>query len=695
MDKVFPLVNVRNIGIMAHIDAGKTTTTERILFYSGFIHRIGNVDDGNTVMDWMQQERERGITITSAAITVEWKNCQINIIDTPGHVDFTIEVERSLRVLDGAVAIFDSVGGVEPQSETVWRQADKYNVPRIAFVNKMDRVGADFFNVLSMMREKLGADPVALQLPVGNEDTFKGVIDLVNMKSYTYNDEDQGVAVMESEIPPESMESAQRYHDEMLEKVCDFDDGLMNQMLEGKKPEIDSIRAAVRNGVLKGKIAPVFCGSSFKNKGVQQLIDAIVYYLPSPLDRGDIMGFNSSTGLEEFRSPSESEPFSAIVFKIATDPHIGRLAFARAYSGKIDNKSVVFNPRTKSSERITRIFRMQSNRRKPETIMRAGDIMGLAGLRDTTTGDTICEGAKQINFETMTFPQPVIMRSIEPKSTSDEERLQNALARLADEDPTCTIKIDSETGQMIIAGMGELHLEILIDRLVREFNVEAHIGKPQVSYRETISNGNVENFEYSQLLGGKNQYARLIIEVNPISPSQGIIFECLIPSNSTIPAEFVAAARQGIMETSSGGILSGYPLAGIKIALKQVAFRETDSTEMAFKIAGSMAFKNACEKSNPGILEPVMKIEVVVPADYMGAVINDLNSRRGKISGINARKDMQVVDAMAPLSEMFGYATMLRSITQGRAGYTMQFDHYEITTKAIQEEILRKIGRII
>ena len=487
MDKVFPLSNVRNIGIMAHIDAGKTTTTERILYYCGQIHRMGEVDDGNTVMDWMQQERERGITITSAAITVEWKGFQINIIDTPGHVDFTMEVERSLRVLDGAVAIFDSVGGVEPQSETVWRQADKYNVPRIAFVNKMDRVGADFHNVVAMMVKKFGITAVPLQLPIGKEDSFTGVVDLVAMKAYSYAEEDFGATVNEMEIPDDLKDEAQRFREEMLEKVCDFDDELMHQIIEGQKPEEKRIKAAIRTGVLAGRISPVFCGSAFKNKGVQNLADAVLDYLPSPLDRGEVKGWDLATGREESRSARDNEPFSAIVFKIASDPHIGRLAFARAYSGKIDTKSVVFNPRTKTSERITRIFRMHSNRRKPENAMHAGDIMGLAGRKDTTTGDTICEALRPVSFEQMVFPQPVIMRSIEPKSTADQDKLQAALLRLADEDPTCTIKVDSETGQTIIAGMGELHLEILIDRLTREFNVEAHIGKPQVSYRETIT----------------------------------------------------------------------------------------------------------------------------------------------------------------------------------------------------------------
>jgi elongation factor G len=694
MEKTFPLSNVRNIGIMAHIDAGKTTTTERILYYSGLIHRVGDVDDGNTVMDWMDQERERGITITSAAITVEWKGYQINIIDTPGHVDFTIEVERSLRVLDGAVAIFDSVGGVEPQSETVWRQADKYNVPRIAFVNKMDRLGADFLNVADMMVHKLSAQPVPVQLPIGKEDTFKGVIDLITMKAYTYSEEDSGATVNEIEIPSEYTELAHTFREEMLEKVCDYDDDLMQQILEGIQPDVKNIKKALRAGVLLGKITPLLCGSAFKNKGVQLLVDAITDYLPSPLDRGVVTGWNPISDEEQKRLPQENEPFSAIVFKIATDPHIGRLAFARAYSGKIDVKNAVYNPRTKTNEKISRIFRMQSNRRKPETTMRAGDIMGLAGLKDTTTGDTICDAGNVICFEKMTFPQPVIYRSIEPKSTGDEEKLTIALQRLADEDPTCTMKMDAETGQMIIAGMGELHLEILIDRLVREFNVAVHIGKPQVSYRETVSNVSTEDFEYSQLIGGKNQFARVVLKVEPSDPTTGVEFVNLIPENADVPGGFISAVKQGVIETSSGGVLSGYPLVGVKITLQSITFRDDDSTEMAFKIAGSMAFKNACTKSVPVIMEPVMKVEVVVPADFMGTVINDINSKRGKISGIDTRKDVQVIDAEAPLSEMFGYATMLRSMTQGRAAYTMQFDHFEQTTKTIQEDILRRIGRM-
>jgi elongation factor G len=693
MDKSFPLGNVRNIGIMAHIDAGKTTTTERVLYYTGTIHRIGEVDDGNTVMDWMQQERERGITITSAAITTEWKGVRINIIDTPGHVDFTIEVERSLRVLDGAVAIFDSVGGVEPQSETVWRQADKYNVPRISYVNKMDRVGADFANVLSMMKSKLAANPVAVELPIGKEDTFKGVVDLVRMKAYGYTEEDFGATVVEAEIPAEMAGEAGKYREMMLEKICDFDEDLMHHLLEEKVPDAGLIKKAIRAGVLANKISPVLCGSSFKNKGVQQLIDAVVDYLPSPLDRMTVHGYDPKDHSDVVRHADEKDPFSALVFKIVADPHLGRLAFARAYSGTIDLKSTLLNPRTGTKERITRIFRMHSNKRKPEQMMHAGEIMGLAGLKDTTTGDTICDAEHPVSLEPMTFPQPVISRSIEPRSTNDEEKLHVALGRLADEDPTCTVKMDQETGQTIISGMGELHLEILIDRLTREFNVEAHIGKPQVSYRETISGSTAETFELSQLIGGKNQYAKVTIAVEPIHPSKGTEFESRIPQK-TVPAEFLTAAKQGVVETSGSGVMSGYPLIGIKTTLKALTFREDESTEMAFKIAGSMAFKNACAKCSPVILEPVMKLEVVVPPDYMGTVINDLNARRGKISGITARKDAQVIDGESPLSEMFGYATALRSLTQGRALYTMQFDHYEPTSKTVQDEILKRIGRI-
>jgi len=595
--------------------------------------------------------------------------------------------------LDGAVAIFDSVGGVEPQSETVWRQADKYNVPRISYVNKMDRVGADFKNVLSMMKSKLGMDVVAIELPIGKEDTFSGVIDLVSMKAYVYKEEDFGATVVEKEIPSEYINDAHLYREMLIEKICDFDEELMSVLLEEKQPEISLVKKAIRAGVLSNKITPVLCGSSFKNKGVQQLLDAVLDYLPSPLDRLTVSGYNPQTHQEELRKANDDDPFCALVFKIVADPHLGRLAFARAYSGSIDLKSTILNPRTNTKERITRIFRMHSNKRKPEQIMHTGEILGIAGLKDTVTGDTICDPNRPISLEAMIFPQPVIFRSIEPKSTSDEEKLHVSLARLADEDPTCTIRVDQETGQTIISGMGELHLEILIDRLVREFNVEAHVGKPQVSYRETITGSTSENFEFSQLIGGKNQFAKVEISVESISPSKGSEFESRV-SEQDFPAEFIAAAKQGILETSGCGVLSGYPLLGIKTILKSIAFREEESTEMSFKIAGSMAFKNACIKCLPALLEPIMKIEVVVPVDFMGVVINDLNSRRGKINGISSRKDIQVIDGESPLAEMFGYATMLRSITQGRASYTMQFDHYEPTNKNIQDEILRRIGRI-
>jgi elongation factor G len=690
---VVPLEKVRNIGIMAHIDAGKTTTTERILFYSGVVHRMGEVHDGNTVMDWMVQERERGITITSAAITCPWHDFRINIIDTPGHVDFTIEVERSLRVLDGAVAIFDSVGGVEPQSETVWRQADKYNVPRIAFVNKMDRVGADFENALDMMKAKLSLRPVVVQLPIGKEETFEGVIDLVRLKAYRYDEASLGAKVLEGPIPAQYADAVKNAREALLEQVVDFSDDLMQQMLAEGPVSPEAIEAAIRIGVLKCEIYPVLCGSAFKNKGVQHIVEAVIAYLPSPLDRGKVRGIDPATAEHRERLPIEKEPFSALIFKIASDAHVGRLAYARVYSGKAGFKDQLLNPRTKSKERVTRIFRMHANKRHAEQFMHAGEIYGLVGLKDTTTGDSLCDPDFQIVYERMEFPAPVLSRSIEPKSTVDEEKLTQALSRLCDEDPTCTVKIDSETGQRLISGMGELHVEILVDRLIREFNVNVHVGNPQVSYRESIAQSAEEDFEFAQLIGGKSHYARVAITLESIEASRGIDFVSAI-KDVAFPREFAAAVRQGVMEASSGGILSGYPLAGIKMVLKSASFRIDDSTEMGFKIAGSMAFKQACAKAKPVLLEPIMKIEVVVPIDYMGGVINDLNARRGRIAGITARKDFQVVDAEAPLAEMFGYATGLRSLTQGRAVYTMQFDRYEATTPGKQEEILRRIGRL-
>jgi len=692
MNESDALSSTRNIGIMAHIDAGKTTTTERILFYTGILHRMGEVHDGNTVMDWMIQERERGITITSAATTCFWKNHRINIIDTPGHVDFTIEVERSLRVLDGAVAVFDSVGGVEPQSETVWRQADKYNVPRIAFVNKMDRVGADYYNVISMMQQKLGANPVAIQVPIGKEDKFEGVVDLIKMKAYRYDESTFGANVLESEIPEDMYEDALAKRELMLEQIVDYDDQLMAHVLEESSISPELIISTVRKAMKSGRISPVLCGSAFKNKGIQQLLDAIVQFLPSPVDRGTVEGIDPISGEKKERKPELKQPFSALVFKISSDPHIGRLAYARVYSGKAGIKDVFFNPRTKTKERITRIFRMHSNKRHAEQFMQVGDIVGLVGLKDTTTGDTICDFDFPIVFEKMTFPEPVLSRSIEPKSTVDEEKLNLALQRLSDEDPTCRVSVDNETGQRLISGMGELHLEILVDRLVREFNIGVHVGNQQVSYRETITRKVTEKVEFTQPVGGKSQYAKITISVEPIEASQGIVIENSVTDPQFIDS-FLAMVRQGIDESSSGGSLSGYPLAGVKVVIKEAVYREEDSTEMAFKIAATMAYKQACVKAVPVILEPQMKLEVVVPSEYMGSVINDLNGRRGKVSGIEARKDAQVIDAEAPLSEMFGYATALRSLTQGRAVYTMQFERYEITTKAVQDEILRRIGR--
>jgi len=693
MNESDTLSSTRNIGIMAHIDAGKTTTTERILFYTGILHRMGEVHDGNTVMDWMIQERERGITITSAATTCFWKDHRINIIDTPGHVDFTIEVERSLRVLDGAVAVFDSVGGVEPQSETVWRQADKYHVPRIAFVNKMDRVGADFYNVINMMRQKLAANPVAIQMPIGKEEKFEGVVDLIRMKAYRYDESTLGAKVIESEIPKNMYKDALANRELMLEQIVDYDDQLMALMLEESQISPELIISTIRKAMKNSQISPVLCGSAFKNKGIQQLLDAVVQFLPSPLDRGVIEGKDPVSGEKKERKPEIKQPFSALVFKISSDPHIGRLAYARVYSGKAGFKDIFYNPRTKTKERITRIFRMHSNKRHAEQSMQVGDIVGLVGLKDTTTGDTICDVDFPIVFEKMHFPEPVLSRSIEPKSTIDEEKLNLSLQKLTDEDPTCRVSIDNETGQRLISGMGELHLEILVDRLVREFNIGVHVGNQQVSYRETITKKVIEKVEFNQPVGGKSQYANITISVEPIEASQGIVVENSV-NDPQFTDSFLAAVRQGIEESSSGGSFSGYPLAGIKVVIKEVVHREEDSTEMAFKIAATMAYRQACVKAVPVILEPQMKLEVVVPSEYMGSVINDLNGRRGKISAIEARKDVQVIDAEAPLSEMFGYATALRSLTQGRAVYTMQFERYEITSKAVQDEILRRIGRL-
>ncbi len=687
------LENVRNIGIMAHIDAGKTTTTERILYYSGVVHRMGEVHDGNTVMDWMAQERERGITITSAATSCYWKEYLINIIDTPGHVDFTIEVERSLRVLDGAVAVFDSVGGVEPQSETVWHQADTYHVPRIAFVNKMDRVGADFDRVIDMMQEKLTLQPVPVQIPIGKEESFEGVIDLITLKAYRYDEGDFGFSVVEDTIPEDLMEEALHFRELMLENVSEFDDQVLEKVLEHGDIDADLIRSAIRKGVLSNSICPVLCGSALKNKGVQQLMDAVLDYLPSPVDRGSIIGTHPKSGEMVERLPESEDSFSCLVFKIASDSHVGRLAFARVYSGQASFKDVLINPRTGSKERMTRIFHMHSNHRKPVQSIQTGDIVALVGLKDTTTGDTLCDKNHLICFEEMIFPQPVISISIEPKSAVGEEKLIAALDRLVDEDPTCSVGIDKETGQRLISGMGELHLEILIDRLKREFKVEVYAGKPQVSYRETISSSAQEKVEYQQVVGGKSQYALVTLKVEPIGPLEGVQFSSKIKAKEAVPEVLIEAVKQGVLEASSGGELAGYPVLGVNVALEKLVLHEEDSTEMACKIAGSMAFRQAYVKAAPSILEPTMKLELVLPDEYVGAVINDLNSRRGKVTNIAARREQQIVEAEAPLKEMFGYATTLRSLTQGRAVYTMQFSQYERTGTAVQEELLKRIGR--
>jgi len=685
--------NLRNIGIMAHIDAGKTTTTERILYYTGVIHRMGDVDDGNTVMDWMVQERERGITITSAATSCLWKNCQINIIDTPGHVDFTIEVERSLRVLDGAIAIFDSVGGVEPQSETVWNQANKYSVPRIAFVNKMDRIGADFERVISMMQRKFSLQPVAIQMPVGKEDSFQGVVDLIRMKSL-YFDDDLGVTVREEEIPSSLREEALHFREILLEKASEYDDELLEKFLEHDEIPEDSVHRAIRKGVLQNQIFPVLCGAAFKNKGVQPLLDAVVRYLPSPIDRGVVKGRDPTTGEATERLPDVKAPFSALVFKIASDAHVGRIAYIRAYSGSAGFKDTFLNPRTGAREKVTRIFHMHSNHRKATQNIEAGDIIALVGLKNTSTGDTLCEAKFPVVYEEMIFPKPVMSISIEPKSTTDEGKLSAALKRLQDEDPTCTVGIDKETGQLLISGMGELHLDIMTDRLKREFNVEVHSGRPQVSYHETITRDLLEEIEYQQVLAGKTHYAFISLRVSPIDASESVQFYSKVKDTlQVVPPEYIAAVKQGVTEASGGGELAGYQVTGIRVLLEKLGLREGDTTEMACKIAGSMAFRQAYKKACPVILEPFMKLEIVMPEEYMGSVINDLNTRRGKILNISPRRDQQIVNAQAPLSELFGYATALRSLTQGRSVYTMQFSHYDKTAPSVQDGILKRIGR--
>ncbi|SMC46968.1 elongation factor G [Papillibacter cinnamivorans] len=688
MPRQFPLEKTRNIGIMAHIDAGKTTTTERILYYTGVNYKMGEVHDGNATMDWMEQEQERGITITSAATTCHWKNHRINIIDTPGHVDFTVEVERSLRVLDGSVTVMCAKGGVEPQSETVWRQADHYHVPRLVYVNKMDIMGADFFNVLRMIEERLKCNAVPIQLPIGSEDTFKGIIDLVEMKADIYYD-DLGKDMRVEEIPADMKELAEEYHIKLLEAVSDFDDEIMEKYLEGETVPMDSVRKAIRAATVAVKMIPVTCGSSYKNKGVQKLLDAVVDYLPSPLDVPDIKGVDPETGEEDSRPSDDSAPFSALAFKIMTDPYVGRLSFFRVYSGTLTTGSSVLNSTKGHRERFGRILQMHANHREDIDIVYSGDIAAAVGLKNTTTGDTLCDEKHPIILESMEFPEPVIRVAIEPKTKAGQEKMGIALMKLAEEDPTFKTYTDEETGQTIIAGMGELHLEIIVDRLLREFKVEANVGKPQVAYKETIrKSADVDN-KYARQSGGKGQYGHVKIIAEPNESGKGYEFINKVVGGA-IPKEFIPAVDQGIQGAMQAGVLAGYPVVDVKVTLYDGSYHEVDSSEMAFKIAASMAFKEACRKADPVLLEPIMKVSVIVPEEYMGDVIGDLNSRRGQIQGMEARTGAQQIDAFVPLSEMFGYATDLRSRTQGRGQYSMEPSHYVEIPKSIQEKIIDK-----
>jgi len=686
MPRQFPLALTRNIGIMAHIDAGKTTTTERILYYTGRNYKIGETHEGTATMDWMEQEQERGITITSAATTCQWKDHRINIIDTPGHVDFTIEVERSLRVLDGSVTVFCAKGGVEPQSETVWRQADKYHVPRMAYVNKMDIMGADFYNVVSMMKDRLKCRAVPIQLPIGAEETFKGIVDLVRMKAEVYYD-DLGKDVREEEIPEDMKELAEKYHAELLEAIADYDEDLMMKYLEGEEITEQEIRKAIRKATINVDIIPVVCGTSYRNKGVQMLLDAVIDYMPAPTDIPDIAGVNPKTGEEDSRPSDDNAPFSALAFKIATDPYVGKICFFRVYSGKLNAGSAVLNSVKQNKERIGRILQMHANHREDIETVYSGDIAAAVGLKNTTTGDTLCDESAPIILESMEFPEPVIRVAIEPKTKAGQEKMGIALAKLAEEDPTFRTYTDDETGQTIIAGMGELHLEIIVDRLLREFKVEANVGKPQVAYKETIRKSADVDHKYSRQSGGKGQYGHVKIIVEPNESGKGYEFINKVVGGA-IPKEYIAPIDQGIQGAMQSGILAGYNVVDVKVTLYDGSYHEVDSSEMAFKIAASMAFKEACRKADPVLMEPIMKVAVITPEDYMGDVIGDINSRRGQIQGMEARNGAQQIDAFVPLSEMFGYATDLRSRTQGRGQYSMEPSHYVELPKSLQEKIV-------
>ncbi len=684
------LEQTRNIGIMAHIDAGKTTTTERILFYAGKTHRIGEVDDGAATMDWMEQEKERGITITSAATTIFWKDNRINIIDTPGHVDFTMEVERSLRVLDGAIALFCSVGGVEPQSETVWRQADKYRVPRIAYVNKMDRIGADFHGAVSMMKNRLGADAVPIQLPIGSGDLFTGIVDLMTMKARFYQEDTQGTIFTDEEIPDGLVEEARSKREELLGKISEYDDSLLEKFVHEEFIEADDIRKALRRAVIDLKITPVLCGSSYKNKGVQALLDAVVSYLPSPLDMPAVIGFDPDSGKEIVRQMSDSAPFAALVFKLISDPYVGKLSYVRVYSGSLKQGESVYNPLSRKNERISRILAMHANKRADMKEAKSGDIVALVGLRSTTTGNTICDRKHPIILEQMSFPNPVIYVAIEPKTKADQDKLAETLAKLSTEDPTFQVRTDPDTGQTIMSGMGELHLEILIDRMLREFKVAANVGKPQVAYRETITTTVKAEGRFVRQTGGRGQYGHVKINVGPNGKGKGFEFVNKV-TGGRIPHEFIPAVEQGVKEALENGVLAGYPMVDVKVELLDGSYHDVDSSELAFRIAGSIALQEGARKAKPTILEPIMDVEAVMPEEYMGDVIGDLNARRGKIAGVVPRPDAVVVASQVPLSEMFGYATTLRSLSQGRAVYSMQFSHYSAVPETMQEMMVQQV----
>ncbi|UCD85888.1 MAG: elongation factor G [Deltaproteobacteria bacterium] len=690
MGRLVPLEKIRNIGIMAHIDAGKTTTTERVLYYTGVSYKIGEVDDGTATMDWMEQEQERGITITSAATTCFWRDHRVNIIDTPGHVDFTIEVERSLRVLDGAIAIFCAVGGVEPQTETVWRQADRYRVPRIAFVNKMDRVGADFFRVVEMMRTRLKATTLPIQIPLGEEEDFRGVIDLIRMKAIVYDQETLGAKFQEVEIPSECKESAESYHNQLLEAVAEYDEELMEKYLSGGEITEADIKRAIRATALQIKLIPVLCGAALRNRGVQPLLDAVVDYLPSPLDVLPVEGINPYTGKEQKRYPADEDPFSALVFKIMTDPYVGQLAFFRVYSGSLLSGTEVYNSTKKNKERISRLMKIHANKKEEIKGVYAGDIAAAVGLRNATTGNTLCDKRNPIVLEAMDFPEPVISIAIEPRTKMDEEKLAVSLAKLAAEDPSFKIKNDEETGQTIISGMGELHLEIIIDRLLREFSVDANIGKPQVAYKETITQAVTAEGKYIRQTGGRGKYGHVLLELAPRQRGEGFEFVKGI-KGGTIPKEFIPAVEKGVEEAMEVGILAGYPVIDVRVTLLDGSYHEVDSSELAFKIAGSIGFKEGLKRAGTILLEPVMDVEVVVSEKFLGEITSDINARRGKIIGMEERAGSRVIKARVPLAEMFGYATDLRSATRGQATYTMEFHSYEPVPSFVAEKILTTV----